>query len=152
MRVCVGGTFSHLHAGHEALLAMAFGVGDEVFVGLTSDEMAHGKCHDVPSFSKRKELLLGLCERLSGGKKFAIEEITDEAGPAPTGDFDAIVVSEETLDGARRINEMREANNLRPLKILAIATVNASDGKPLSATRVCAGEVEPDGTVTRRHK
>ncbi len=149
MKVCVGGTFSHLHVGHEALLAMAFDVGDEVFIGLTSDEMAHGKCHDVPNFHARREALAAACDRLAGGEPYEISEIPDEAGPAITGDFDAIVVSEETLDGARRINEMREANNLRPLKILAIATVNASDGRPISATRVCSGEVEPDGTLRR---
>jgi pantetheine-phosphate adenylyltransferase len=149
MRVCLGGTFSHLHRGHEALLAMAFDVGDEVFVGLASDEMARGKCHDVPPFGVRRGALAEMCERLAGDKRFEIHEIQDEAGPAATGDFDAIVVSEETLDGARRINEMRETNGLRPLKILAIATFHASDGRPLSSTRVCAGEVEPDGTLRR---
>jgi len=149
MKVCLGGTFSHLHKGHEALLALAFDVGDEVFVGLASDAMAEGKCHDVPSFAARKEKLAVACDRLSGGKPHEISEISDENGPATSGDYDAIVVSEETLDGARRINEMREVGGLKPLKILAIALVNANDGRPISSTRVCAGEVEPDGTLNR---
>ena len=149
MKVCLGGTFSHLHRGHEALLAMAFDVGDEVFIGLASDAMADGKCHDVPSFALRKKELAAMCDRLSGGKTYEITEIEDEAGPAASGDFDAILVSEETLDGARRINELREVGGLKPLKILAIGLVSASDGRPISSTRVCSGEVGPDGTLRR---
>jgi pantetheine-phosphate adenylyltransferase len=149
MRVCLGGTFSHLHKGHEALLAMAFDVGDEVFVGVASDEMARGKCHDVPGLAARAAAIDEMCARVSGGKRYEVAEISDEMGPAATGDFDAIVVSEETLDGARRINEVREANGLKTLKILAIALVPANDGKPMSSTRVCAGDVDPDGTVRR---
>jgi pantetheine-phosphate adenylyltransferase len=128
---------------------MAFDVGDEIFVGLASDEMARGKCHDVPSFVERERAVSEMCERLAGGKKFEIASISDEAGPAATGDFGAIVVSEETLDGARRINELRETNGLPPLKILAIATVHASDGGHLSSTRICRGEVGADGTLRR---
>jgi pantetheine-phosphate adenylyltransferase len=150
MRVCLGGTFSHLHKGHEVLLAVAFEIGDEVFVGLASDEMARGKCHDVPSFAERRRAVSEICERLSGGKLYEIGEIGDEAGPAATCEFDAIVVSEETLDGARRINEMREVNRLAPLKILAVGMVAAADGRPISSTRVCAGEVEPNGRLRRR--
>jgi len=37
-RVATGGTFDHIHAGHRALLDKSFEVGDEVIVGLTSDE------------------------------------------------------------------------------------------------------------------
>ncbi|MFH0816186.1 MAG: pantetheine-phosphate adenylyltransferase [Methanobacteriota archaeon] len=149
MRVCLGGTFSHLHRGHEALLALAFDVGDEVFIGLASSAMAHGKCHDVPSFELRKKELAAMCDKLAKGKPYEIGEIEDEIGPAASGEFDAIVVSEETLDGARRINEMREVGGLKALKILAIGLVSASDGRPLSSTRVCRGEVGPDGTLRR---
>lgn len=149
MKVCLGGTFSHLHIGHEALIALAFDVGDEVSLGLSSDAMAQGKCHDVPLFAARKRELAAMCDRLSGGKPYEISEIADEAGPAVSGDFDAIVVSEETLDGARRINELREVGGLKPLKILAIGLVSANDGQPISSTRVCSGEVEPDGTLRR---
>ncbi len=39
-RVAVAGTFDVLHDGHLALLRRAFEVGDEVVVGITSDEMA----------------------------------------------------------------------------------------------------------------
>jgi pantetheine-phosphate adenylyltransferase len=138
MKVCLGGTFS-----------LAFDVGDYVFIGLTSDAMAHGKCHDVPRLAARKRELAAMCDRISCGKPYDIDEILDETGPAASGDFDAIVVSEETLDGARRINEMRDVAGLRPLKILAIGLVCANDGRPISSTRLCSGEVEPDGAINR---
>ena len=37
-RVATGGTFDHIHAGHRQLLEKSFEAGDEVIIGLTSDE------------------------------------------------------------------------------------------------------------------
>ena len=37
-KVATGGTFDHIHAGHRRLLEKSFEVGEEVVIGLTSDE------------------------------------------------------------------------------------------------------------------
>ena len=39
-KVCLGGTFDRIHIGHEKLLKIAFEVGEEVIIGLTSDTKA----------------------------------------------------------------------------------------------------------------
>jgi|GEM_PF-3034623 pantetheine-phosphate adenylyltransferase len=44
--VAVGGTFFPFHEGHKRLISQAFSLGD-VVVGITSDEMAKSKPHDV---------------------------------------------------------------------------------------------------------
>ncbi len=38
--IAVGGTFDQIHKGHRALLSRAFDNGQQVFIGLTSDELA----------------------------------------------------------------------------------------------------------------
>lgn len=137
VKVCLGGTFNVLHGGHIALLSRAFAEGDEVFVGLTSDAMAgKGRKVRVRPYEERLRDLEGALARLSGGKQFHVFEIDDEFGPAATGDFDVIVVSEETAGAAERINRAREEAGLRPLRIAAIGMVLDAEGKRLSSTRL----------------
>ncbi len=40
MIAAAAGTFNILHEGHKALLDRAFEIGDEAFIGITSDAMA----------------------------------------------------------------------------------------------------------------
>ena len=53
-KVCLGGTFDRIHIGHEKLLKMAFEVGEEVIIGLTSDTKAkRGRVNEkLSSFSE----------------------------------------------------------------------------------------------------
>ncbi len=148
MRVCVGGTFNVIHDGHIALLKRAFSEGDELFVGLTSDEMATGKrAVPVQDYETRQKNLVTALSRLSGGKRFSIFMIGDELGPAATEDFDTIVVSKDTEPGAIRINKARESRGLRPLRIVRISMVLARDGEPISSTRILRGQISPDGEM-----
>ena len=39
-RVCLGGTFDVLHAGHALLLEAALGAGERLVIGLATDEFA----------------------------------------------------------------------------------------------------------------
>ena len=81
MRVGVGGTFNVIHKGHELLFETAFSVGDELEVGLTSDDFArHSRKVDVVPYFERKSNLARFLERY--GKPYEIVMISDMLGTA----------------------------------------------------------------------
>jgi inosine/xanthosine triphosphatase len=148
MKVCLGGTFDTIHEGHKALLRKAFEVGDLVLIGLTADSMASRKGR-VRSFEERRRHLEEYL-RSQGWTDFVIEEIHDRFGPAAhLPEVDAIVVSEETEEIARKLNEARQTKGLKALRILKVALVPAEDGLPISSTRIRKGEIDAAGRVLR---
>lgn len=150
MKVCLGGTFSTIHAGHEALLRRAFQIGDEVIVGLTSDEMARRRGKEVAPYEKREQRLQEFAQR-AFDQRVDIVPLDDEHGPAATGACDAIVVSPETVDVAEKINDIRRSNDIKPLRIIVVPYVLADDGIPISSTRIKEGEIESGHRVTPLH-
>jgi len=152
MKVMVGGTFDPLHAGHRKLLSRSFelaGAGGCVVIGLTTDEFAGRKSHPVRPFEDRKRAL----ERFIRGKGFAaffrIEPLADRYGPAPAEDFDALVVSEETLPVGMEINRLRQERGKRKVDLHQISCVLADDGRWISSTRIHRGEIDPEGRLVR---
>jgi pantetheine-phosphate adenylyltransferase len=55
------------------------------------------------------------------------------------------VVSKETEKTAVKINEVRFQNNFKLLDIIVIEWVLASDGIPISSTRIRKGEIDTVG-------
>ena len=149
MRVGVGGTFNVIHKGHELLFETAFSVGDELEVGLTSDDFARrSRKVDVVPYFERKSNLARFLERY--GKPYEIVMISDMLGTAATSEkMDAIVVSPETRGNADAINDERRKNGLRQLKVFCIREVKADDSEPISATRIVKGEIDKDGRLLR---
>lgn len=137
-RVILGGTFDTLHAGHVKLITIASLVGDELLIGLTSDEFASKhKKYRVKPFIVRYMNLRTALSLVSSERKFNIFEIHDPYGPSITEEeLDAIVVSLETLPRAFEINDMRVSRGLRPLHIVSITFVRDGYGKVLSSTYV----------------
>jgi len=149
MRVGVGGTFNVIHKGHELLFETAFSVGDELEVGLTSDDFARrSRKVDVVPYFQRKSSLTRFLERY--GKPYEIVMISNMLGTAATSEtMDAIVVSPETRGNADAINDERRKNGLRQLKVFCIREVKADDSEPISATRIVKGEIDKDGRLLR---
>ncbi|MBU4298985.1 phosphopantetheine adenylyltransferase [Patescibacteria group bacterium] len=148
-RVVIGGTFETLHAGHLALFKKAFELG-EVFIGLTSNELAQKhKKRKVKDFKERKKELKEFIK-----KKFSINpklvKIEDKFGPALKNEFDYIIVSPETYKTAILLNEEREKTGKKPLKIIKINFVLAEDGKPISDSRILAGEIDSQGKLAAK--
>lgn len=139
-KVAVGGSFDVLHIGHAALLDAAFNAGEFVLIGLTSNEMLE---KDIAPFEERKK---GIVECLEGRKNYDITLLNDPLGPAASDEtIEAIVVSAETEPRALEINEIRKKRGFKTLEIISIPLVLASDGKPISSTRVKRGEIDRDG-------
>lgn len=140
----MGGTFDRLHIGHERLLERAFEVGDEVFIGLTSQRLAQARRHRrVRPFAARKRDLEALLRRR--GWTGEVTEIDHPYGRATEARYDAIVVSPETLSRTLAINRARRRLGLKPLKVFTIPLLFSDDGLRLSATRMATGEVDSRG-------
>ena len=153
-KVAVGGTFDYLHDGHKAILSKAFEVGREVLVGVASDDLAMKKdSTGVQQIESRKDKLEKYLEKRGWRERTDIEIISDRIGPTiEDKKLDAIVVTEETLPGAKNINEERLRNGLAELKIVKVPFVIADDGRPISSIRIRYGEIDVHGKVEREQE
>ena len=148
IKVCLGGTFIVIHNGHLALLKKAFEIGDEIYIGLSTDEMAlRNREVSVQDYDTRLQNLNNILGQMSKGKRFFVFALEDQIGGTTTENYDAIVVSQETLKGAENINLIRERNGMKPLEIVVIDMVLAHDKKPISSTRVIRGQIDRKGNL-----
>jgi len=149
-RVAVGGTFDRLHRGHKALLERAFEVGEEVLIGVASDHMVEGKelAHLVAAFKERKESLKQYLEEkgwLSRAKLVMLERPEGVLLDDPS--IEALIVSEETLPRGLDINRRRVEKGLPPLRLEVVEMVLAENGRPISSSRIRAGEIDEEGRL-----
>lgn len=138
------GTFNIIHKGHENLIAAAFEHGDVVRIGITSDSMAlSGRSKALPLHLRMKALEDHL-KRYDKPWKIAV--INDMYGPRDMMDsVDVLVVSEETAGNGKRLNDERKSRGLKPMEIVVVPTVTASDGSKISATGVLDGKYGKSG-------
>ena len=145
-KVAVGGTFDKFHDGHKKLLSTAFELGNNIEIGVTSDEFG-GLKGNIDSFEDRRNHVISFFSEKSNFNVLSLDDpfgttIFDE-------DFDAIVVSEETEPTAIKINEIRSSKGMNPLDIVVVSFVLAEDGKPISSTRIRKGEITKSGLIIK---
>jgi pantetheine-phosphate adenylyltransferase len=151
-RVATGGTFDHLHAGHKRLLERSFALGDEVVIGLTSDEFA-GKEGKVPklTYEQRMTELVAFIKTAFPGRRYAIAKLDDFFGPGiASKEVQALVASPETGKRVELANKLRAERGFPPLDLRVVDWVVAEDGKPISSTRIRNGEIDEDGRLIGR--
>ncbi len=152
MKVMVGGTFDPLHDGHKKLIERSFqiaGGNGTVIIGLTTVAFAGRKIHPVRSYEERRDDLVNFLVDAKFGAEWEIEPLNDPFGSTLTEDFDALVVSEETYPVAVEINRLRNEKGLKPVEIYQIRCVLAEDGRWISSTRICRGEIDSHGRLIR---
>ncbi|MFB6270742.1 MAG: phosphopantetheine adenylyltransferase [Halobacterium sp.] len=152
MNVALGGTFDPIHDGHRRLFERAFELGD-VTVGLTSDDLAAQTRHvdrKVRSFEERKADLEDELEAFADeyDRDFEVRKLDSPTGIATEPQFDALVVSPETEETGKRINDIREERGHDPLDIEVVDHVRAEDGDIISSTRIVQGEIDEHGNFT----
>lgn len=148
-KVCVAGTFDHIHAGHEALLRKAFDVGSHVLIGLTSDEfVVTYKKTSVRSSATRKKNVIDWLDVHGYNGRYDLVLIDDPYEPALSSEsLEALVVSEESKKRAEELNRKRVEKGLQPLTLLLMPLQIAEDEKPISSTRIREREIDTKGNL-----
>jgi pantetheine-phosphate adenylyltransferase len=152
MKVCLGGTFNYLHEGHKCLIQKAIevaGKNGSVFIGVTTKNLIKNKKGMKPFEYRKKDIEQYLFSEGYLGIT-TIKAIDDKYGPTLDEDFDAIIVSPETISTAEEINQKREKKEKKPLKIIQIPFVLAKDGKPISSTRIANKDIDEEGNVLNK--
>jgi len=151
-KVAIGGTFDPFHMGHMKLIDTAFALGDEVLIGLSSDDLAQsmGKAPDR-SFEERACDLMEYLESKYRDRIYSIHKLEDPFGPlASDPDIQALVVSPETEERGKEANEARKSRGMGAVDIVRIDFVLAEDGEPISSRRIRRGEIDKEGRVLGR--
>ena len=145
-KVAVGGTFDKFHDGHKKLLETAFEIGNEIEIGVTSNEFG-GRKGDIDSC---KERMANLKSFFNDKSNFSVTPLNDPYGTTVFDEeFDAIVVSEETKPTAIEIKKKKKNKGMLPLDIIVVHFVLAEDGVPISSTRIRCGEINKKGNILK---
>lgn len=152
--VATGGTFDEIHVGHIALLSKAFELGDQVIIGVSSDEFAANRGKKLNHrYDDRVANLTNAIAKEFGHVNYVIAMLEADFGPAVTaGDVEALVASAETMAKGERLNEERAKRGLRAVDVIGVDLVRAEDGLPISSTRIRAGEIDRNGRLLRQGK
>jgi cytidyltransferase-like protein len=136
--VCVGGTFDGMHFGHRKLLTLAVSSvlpqSGKLLVGVTVDDMLKNKkfANLIPPLAERMAGVRDFLDRLAPGMKNRVKivPISDPYGPPGSKeygkDFDALVLSHETLENGHLLNEHRvHTLGFKPLVLLCTRRTEA---------------------------
>ncbi len=136
MKAIASGTFDRLHDGHKHFLMSAFSIG-YVYIGLTSEDMVKNKpyAENIQDYETRKNNLIN-CLAEEGkilNQDYQIIEINDRYGFAiESMEADVIVITSDTIEAAKEINDIRAELGVYPLDIIEVDLVT-KDNKKISS-------------------
>lgn len=119
----VGGTFDHLHSGHKVLLSICGLIASQKIVcGITTKTLLNSKKYNnlIESFENRCDNVKNFLKLFKSTLDVEIHPLYDIYGPAININIDAIVISEETIEGAKAVNRKRRESNMKELDVYII--------------------------------
>jgi cytidyltransferase-like protein len=147
-KAAVGGTFDHLHAGHQALIDKAFEVAEKVVIGILSLPHESNKAyfHAIESYEKRLDTVKQYIEHKYDANRAEIIQLNDAYGPTLTDTkLDCLIISKMTKKSAQELNHKRIQNRLPKLAIIEIDTQYDQAGKSISSTSIRRGKIDRKG-------
>jgi pantetheine-phosphate adenylyltransferase len=145
--VALGGTFDIIHLGHLEMLRKSFELGQSVIIGVTSDNFAKTRLNKkIRHFYDLR--VKNVIENDLGinANNYRISKLDDDYGPLTKSDeVDCLIVSHESEERGKRINDIRATLGLPPITIVTIKMVLAEDGLPISSSRIRRNEIDEKG-------
>ncbi|KAG5471029.1 hypothetical protein CUR178_02336 [Leishmania enriettii] len=137
--VAVGGTFDHFHSGHKVLLSTAaLHAMNKLRVGVTDVSLLARKkfAESIQPMNVRMENVTRFLRMVRPDLELDLAPIAEvSGGTKDIPEIEALVVSPETENSLRVINEMRAANGgLAPMVGIRIPEVRSPSGKSISST------------------
>jgi hypothetical protein len=148
--VGLGGTFDHLHKGHQDFISFAAKQGTELSIGVAHGSMTKHKAfaENIQPYYNRVQAVKNFCKK--SHIKAHVTQLTDIYGPTLESESPAIVklaVTTETLTGAQKINEARAAMGLFELPVHVCPLSKDMLGNDLHSEAIRAGQVSRQGFV-----
>jgi len=145
----LGGTFDRLHVRHAALLAAAARAGRRVSVGVTTEAFLRTArkpgAGAIAPFSVRAAAVRRWMSRHFPGRPTRVVPLDDRFGRSTGSGVSVLVVSAETVRGARAVNAERRRRGRPAIPVIVVPVVLAQDLGPVSSRRIRAGEIDRAG-------
>nr|CAG4643298.1 EOG090X0864 [Ilyocryptus agilis] len=126
--VVIGGTFDRLHEGHKMLLTAAIlRCGKSLTIGVTDGDMIRTKklWELIEPCQMRIDKLRNFLRDIEPRLEYKIVPINDPFGPTAYDEaLQLLVVSEETLSGGHKVNQLRKEKGLNVLDIHLISLID----------------------------
>jgi cytidyltransferase-like protein len=151
-KAALGGTFDHLHHGHEILIGKAFAVAEKVVIGIMAESNCTEKLftQSIQSYEKRHQALKEYVGQYFDESRVQIIALRDAYGPTLTDQsIDSLIVSEMTIKSAHELNHKRTQNQLSELSIITVPTQLDQNEEMISSTAIRSGKINRQGMVYR---
>lgn len=143
--LALGGTFDHFHSGHQAFITYAAEHGEHLIIGITDENMTQSKLwpQTLESVAVRRQAVENFCADHQIDAELPI--LHDVFGPTLVPTVTGLCVTEETRNGADRINQERQRLGLSTLPIIICPLVADAHGQLIHSDRIRAGEIDRTG-------
>ncbi len=142
--IILGGTFDHFHKGHEKFLKQAFNLSKFVYCGIVKKQFQNKKFpHSIQTYKQRLKEVKNFINKNKLQSRIKIFSINNQfSDEINNPSLEAIIITKDTLKGAKLFNQKRESLGLPVLKIINITLLKDKKGLAISSTRIRKGEID----------